>query len=271
MKIEIILRTHDKTNIHNTSRTDMEIEPRYCHKDKRTLALGCVTSLINSANAVINHDINFKILDDHSTDEFIVELKKIFNKSKWPYQIVHLGDDHNLRYSFNYSALKQFEACRDSKADLVYSVEDDFLHDQSCLQEMIDTWDLFTKLSGRDIILYPYDIPDDYRPPRTSIIAHGSNRHWKTGLLTTNTLFLSPHIVKNNWNLFEILATKYNPDYSAGQENVDEASTIAKIWIERGAMRFSPIPSLALHMQFEPQKDPYIDWQKWWEDYAIID
>jgi len=33
-------------------------------------------------------------------------------------------------------------------------------------------------------------------------------------------------------------------------------------------MRFNPIPSLALHMQFDAQWDPFIEWKQWWKDYA---
>jgi hypothetical protein len=264
--IEIILRTHDKTNVHKTSRIDMEIEPRYCQKDKKTLALGCVASLIRAANQVQGHKINFKILDDHSTENFLVELKELFNKSKWPHELIYLEET-----GFNHSAFKGFEACKNSDADLVYLVEDDFLHIPSAIQEMIDTWHLFSQLSGREIVLYPYDFTDDYNPPQANIVAHGSNRHWRTGLWTTYTLFLRPQVVLNNWELFETLALKYDPTYSIPpEENVSELSTIGKIWTEGPAMRFSPIPSIALHMQFERQKDPYIDWESWWSNYGHI-
>jgi glycosyltransferase involved in cell wall biosynthesis len=265
MKIEIILRTHDKTNVHKTSRTDMEVEPRYCQKDKKTLALGCIASLIKSANQVQNHEINFKVFDDHSTDDFLVELEELFDKSIWPHELIHLKEE-----GFNHSSYKGFEAGKNSNADLVYFIEDDYLHIPSALQEMIDTWHAFTQLSGREIVLFPYDFTDDYNPPQANIVAHGSNRHWRTGLWTTNTLFLRPQVVLANWELFEELALKYNPDYSNPEKNVSELSTIGKIWTEGSAMRFSPIPSIALHMQFERQKDPYINWEQWWNDYTVI-
>ena len=30
----------------------------------------------------------------------------------------------------------------------------------------------------------------------------------------------------------------------------------------------SPIPSLALHFQYDTEKDPYIDWKSWWDLHA---
>lgn len=264
MKLEIILRTHDKTNVHKTSRSDIEVEPRYCGFDKKTLALGCIASLIRSANEVKDCDVTFKVLDDHSTDEFLVELEELFDKSNWPHELIHLREN-----GFNHSSLKGFESARDSDADFVYLVEDDFLHTPSCIIELIANWTYFNQMSGQEIVLYPFDFPDDYRPPSPAYIVYGTNRHWRTGLWTTYTLFLRPQVVKDNWQLFEDLAIKYDPTYSIPmEENVSELSTIGKIWTERGALRFSPIPSLALHMQFEKQKDPYINWEQWWNDYA---
>lgn len=259
MKLEIILRTHDQSNVHNDRQ-------RYCGFDKKTLILGCVTSLINSANLVKNREIHFKILDDHSSVELINGLHECFSHSKWSYEL------HNLTESgFNYSALKQFESCRDSDADLVYSVEDDYLHYPSALTEMLDNYELFlSHLLDREIVIYPFDMPDDYAPPNMlpCYVVHGTARHWKTGIWTTNTFMLRPQVLKDHWPVFEKLATKYSPVVEYGQQDVvHEGSTICDIW-KNHAMRFSPISSLALHMQFDTQMDPYIDWRTWWNLYT---
>jgi hypothetical protein len=273
MKIEIVLRTHDRSNVHKTSVIGIDVEPRYCHLEKKPLILGCIASLIRSTNQVEGHEISFKVLDDHSSDEFLVELEELFDKSKWPHELIHLKQ-HVLKFPFNDSALRAFEACRDSDADLVYSVEDDYLHEPGCIMEMIDTWQEFTRLSGREIVLFPFDMPDDYHPVPSppSTIVYGPKRHWRTGLWTTNTFFMRPQLIMDNWELFEKLATEYDPTYSLPKEKqVSELNTICKIWLEGNALRFSPIPSIALHMQFERQKDPYINWEKWWQEYANLD
>ena len=259
MRLEIILRTHDQSNVH----TDRQ---RYCGMDKKTLILGCLTSLINSGNQVQNHTINFKILDDHSSSEFKQELYNCFEHSKWPYELYNLS-----KPGYNYSALKQFEFCRDSEADLVYSVEDDYLHCTSALTEMLDSYQLFKDKSGQEIVIYPFDMPDDYVPPHMQpcFVVHGSNRHWKTGIWTTNTFMLRPEVLQNHWPVFEKLATEYDPDYSKPGEHVHEGNTICNIWKDH-SLRFNPIQSLALHMQFDTQMDPYIDWKSWWKEYTEL-
>lgn len=71
MKLHIIIRTHDGKNIHGD-------KPRYINVSKKDLIIGCLSSLINSANLVKNHSIHFTILDDHSTEELINSLQSIF-------------------------------------------------------------------------------------------------------------------------------------------------------------------------------------------------
>ena len=251
MKIEIILRTHDQSNIHTERQ-------RYCNMPKKELILGCLTSLIKSSNLVENHTINYKILDDHSSKELIQGIHSTFKFSRWPYELYNLKTP-----GYHYSGLKQFEMARDSEADLVYVVEDDYLHCLSALNEMIDSWQLFTNKTGNEVVIYPFDMQDDYEPPgmEPCFVVQGTKRHWRTGFWTTFTMMCKPKLFNEHWAIFEKLATGYDG------KDIQEGNTICKIWRNQ-ALRFSPIQSLALHMQFDQQKDPWIDWKKWWEIYA---
>ena len=251
MKIEIILRTHDQSNIHK----DRE---RYCQIPKRDLILGCLQSLINSSNLVANHEINFKILDDHSSSELIQGIYDKFETCRWPYELYNLAEKGH-----QYSGLKQFEFGKNSEADLVYLVEDDYLHCPSALTEMIDSYELFVAKSGQEVVIYPFDMPDDYVPPWMApcFVVHGSQRHWRSGTWTTFTMMARPQLFNDHWPVFEKLGGQYDG------ENVHEGNTICEIW-KNHALRFSPIQSLALHMQFDTQQDPYIDWPRWWSQYA---
>lgn len=258
MKIHIVIRTHDSSNIHNDWRE------RYCNLSKLDLIKGCFKSLIESIKYVKNYDIQLTILDDHSTEELISFLN--IESLGLNYELIRLTDA-----GYNNSAYQQWLICRDSKADLVYSIEDDYLHSTTAIQEMIDSYQLFcNKLNHDNIVLYPFDEPSEYNPPsRKDFIVHGSNRHWRTGIYTTQVLFCKPKLFKEYWDLFETLALKYNGDYlNPREEHYEESNTIWKLWNEGPIIRFNPIPSLALHMQFEQQMDPFIDWKQWWSDYA---
>jgi hypothetical protein len=66
-----------------------------------------------------------------------------------------------------------------------------------------------------------------------------------------------------NWDLFELLALHSSTPYGQAH-HISEASTINKIWREK-VLLFTPIPSLALHLQYEEHKDPYLNWAEWWD------
>ena len=48
MKLHIVIRTHDGKNIHGD-------KPRYINVPKKELIIGCLSSIINSANGVDDH------------------------------------------------------------------------------------------------------------------------------------------------------------------------------------------------------------------------
>ena len=263
MKLEIVLRTCDRTNISKF--------PRFINVSKAELLLGCVASLINSANQVQGHIIFYKILDDNSSIETLNNLHSLFNQSKHSYDFVKLDETGS-----HYTALKQFELCRDSGADLVYSIEDDYLHCPSALKEALDEF-IFLQQKypiEKQLCLFLWDQPEDYVAKHISpeMIMRGKYRHWKSGWFTTYSFITSPMIFRTYWNLFEKLATQYTEWNGTGNKNdtIHEGNTISKIW-ETDVMRINPIPSLTLHMQSHLQEDPYIDWRYWWKHYTTIE
>jgi hypothetical protein len=242
MKLEIILRIHDGQNIHGD-------KPRYIDISKKDLILGCLTSLINSANVVTDADISFIVLNDHCTDDCISKVNKIFSHSKHSYQLIDLEVK-----GFHHSGLKQFEYCKNSTADLVYSVEDDYLHCTEAIQEMLFTYGYLKSYYHlqKELCLFPFDNREDYEytfviPGR---LFRTPTRHWKEGIWTTFTM-MTP------WNGIDEI------------ELIHEGNTISNIW-EHHVTRVNPVPSLALHIQFEKQRDPHIDHLKWWDKYSKL-
>jgi hypothetical protein len=87
--------------------------------------------------------------------------------------------------------------------------------------------------------------------------------------LLLDVLMTRPKLINDHWELFETLALKYNGDYTKPRtEHYEESNTIWNIWNRGDAISFNPIPSLALHLQFDKQIEPFINWRDWWELYA---
>ena len=257
--LDIIIRTHDKSNISKF--------PRFISVSKRELIEGCITSLINSANQCKNK-INIIVLDDHSSQEFLHNLNNILKTSKHSTKIISLEEG-----GLNQSALSQFEYCKNSTADLVYSVEDDYLHSPSALFEMLSEYDYLSSKYNlpQPLCIFPWDQPEDYDPKHNTpeLIMRGQYRHWKTGWGTTYTMMTSPKVFQEHWKLFEKLATEYKEWDGTGNKNdtIHEGNTISYIW-SKHIIRINPIPSLVLHMQSSLQEDSYIDWKYWWNTYT---
>lgn len=253
LSLDIILRTHSFIDIHPNP------TPRYCGVDKTTLVEKCVKSLVQSANQY-EGKIKFIWFDDHSSQDMIDKVFAIFSKSK------HEVEYHPLEQrGWNASGLAQFEAGRSSNADLVYFVEDDYLHYPTAIQEMIDAYSTFKKNLGIEVAIHPYDDPDNYLPLYIDEcrVVLGKKRHWRTNKYSTFTVMCSPEIVKKFWSRFYTVATEYMTEW--GEKNqIQEGTTINHIWRWEVKL-FTPIPSVALHMGYERQLDPYIDWKALWD------
>ena len=257
--LDIIIRTHDKSNVSKF--------PRFISVSKKELIEGCITSLINSANQCKNK-INIIVLDDHSSQEFLHNLHNILKTSRHPTKIISLEEGGP-----NQSALSQFEYCKNSTADLVYSVEDDYLHSPTALYEMLSEYEYLSSKYNlpQPLCIFPWDEPETYDPKHNTpeLIMRGQYRHWKTGWGTTYTMMTSPKVFQDHWNLFEKLATEYKEWDGTGNKNdtIHEGNTISYIW-SKHIIRINPIPSLVLHMQSSLQEDSYIDWKYWWNTYT---
>jgi len=266
MKLHIVLRTHDGANIHGQRK-------RYIPVSKKELVIGCVSSLVNSANQVLHHNIHFTVLDDHSSEELIISLNNIFSHSIHSWKLIHLEER-----GYNYSALKQFEYCKNSNEDLIYSVEDDYLHSPSAISEMLDAHkSIKNKYKLNEVCIFPYDTPQEYdfNLNEKFLITREKYRHWKSSTWTTQTFMTSPKVLQDHWKHFEKLAKEFKvvPRHLKHTFNWDdivwEDTTIGNVW-KNYVPVFHPIPSLALHIQFEKERDPYINHMEWWNNYTKI-
>lgn len=253
MKLDIHLQTHSDVSVHGAH--------RYVDAPKSEIMLRCAHSLVTS----INHaggDIVLRVFDDHSSPEAVPTLRRILATCDHPVEFVALADN-----GYNASCLASFSTARDQARELVYFVEDDYLHTPTASAEMLEAHALFKdRHPGREVALHPYDDPKNYWGVIFSRedcrVVQGSRRHWRTNTHTTNTCWVELGTLHRNWALFERLARYSSTPYGV-ENHIFEASTINEIWREQ-VLLFTPIPSLALHLQYDEHKDPYLDWRQWW-------
>lgn len=252
MNLEIIVKTCDRETLHGKN------SDRFCNADKPTLISKCLSSLIISSN-FRPIETKITVLDDASGKDTIKRIEKILSKSKHTCEIIS-----REKNNYNEATLQYFERARDSDSTLVYCVEDDYLHFPNAIKEMDAFYQhAFNQLKKqKDIVLHPFDDPDNYdaRVDQLSHIVLGFERHWRTNTNTTCTFYTTPGIIQRNWPYFEIFSKeyKYNP-------KVNESTTICQAWNGPTVQLFSPIISLALHMQFKQNIDIMANWRSLWE------
>jgi len=258
MKLDVVIRTHNKREIH------VQSEPRYCNADKTTLIKKCIKSLVESCDET-DYDIHYWWYDDHSSDDCIDLIHRIFSTSKHKYTYVPLDVP-----GWNASGLAQFERGRDSDADLVYFVEDDYLHIKSAIREMVEAYYAFKANLGKEVSIHPFDDPDNYKPKwiEPCRIVYGKDRRWRTNTYTTFTFLCNPEIVRKNWSIFYTMATEYGTQWGENNQ-VHEGTMVNKIWRDEVAL-FTPITSVALHMAYKEQRDPYMDWKELWDSIGDV-
>ena len=246
--LDIVLRTCDHTEVHP------ERGERFIPCDKVTLLKTCFHSLLNSIQYAEDKDIKLWIIDDHSSKQTLDYMEDLCSQKNIQCQIIRLETD-----GFNHSALKQFEFCRDKGREWIYSVEDDYLHEEKAIDVMLKQAKLFKQSFGRNIAIRPDDDVFTYSSNTAyakspCLVFLGYDRHWRTLYNTHNTFFTHVNVMKDYWELFASLAKFFR------KTTVNEDGTINTIW-SNGVGKdgpvplFSPIPTLAYHISQgnEPQ------------------
>ena len=229
---------------------------RYIKVPKHELVQYCVSSLVNSINQVMDHDIRLVVLDDHSILESVDSIKHIISHCKFPTEFIPIldgsGNGHTMR--------KVYEHVEKQCTDLWYHVEDDYLHVPEAINDMIESIDQFESNTGKLVAINPHD--DIWRYTKQiyhSILLLGPYRHYRTVQHTTYTCLASRKLYDQYRNVFQALV-----DLTINNEGWVEDRTINQIWQQPDVMLFSPIPGLGFHIMDESGRDPYFDIEALW-------
>lgn len=250
-KLTIIARTCDRVFALHGS--------RYINATKAEIINHCISSLVNSINQVEDHEIELFVLDDHSSEQCVNDLKNILSHCKFPNTFIPVEDGTGA----SHTAYRVYDIVEKHATDLWYHVEDDYLHFPEAIQDLIDTTDQFEANTGQMIAINPHD--DIWRYTRQiyeSILLLGPYRHYRTVKHSTYTQLAS-----------KPMYDKYREHFQAAAEWIcrkDETETLCKVWNMPDVMMFSPIPGLAFHIMVEDGKDPYIDIEALWDSVPTL-
>ena len=272
--LDIILKTCTSVNLVTQNKK------RIFESKKSEYTFRTINSLIKSLKKASNYtnNINFHItvIDAGSTESDKLTMKKILEESNINFNFIELNlndylkrikviNKNNSQIENNMkstmaSIIKSFEVSTNSN-DLIYFVEDDYIHSIDCISEMISAYEKFSTVLEDEIFILPVDYPYLYQKNQSTNLLIGQKYHWRSVKESLLTFLTSKKMI-----------SKYYDDLiKMGEVEHEPYETILhKIYDKEKC--FSPIPSLALHCTNVNSVfglSPAINFKKLWEDSKI--
>ena len=256
--------------------TDIEIwdqnKRRLFEQPKIEYSLKALNSLIRSVNFSKKKypDIKFKtiIVDDKSKEENLNKLKNLIDGSGLDIGITPLNHDkyndiikqqkNDQTFSNLASLLQSFEIGKEQGEDLVYFVEDDYLHFEPMMEEMIASYERIASQVNKDIFMCPADYPYLYMNNEKTNILIGNKRHWRTINQTLCTFMTTKPLLNKYWDNFYNTCLDRNDPF---EKHLNE------IYIKEFCI--SPLKSLSLHLTNINSSyglSPFINYKKLWDE-----
>ncbi len=228
-------------------------------------ALRCLASTVRAINIAVREGagkrtLSVIVLDDRSDAAPLARLRLVLETLACPWELRQTRERGQ-----GPSLYEQFSDAR-GRDGLVYFCEDDFLHEPDAITEMWDFYDLIHRLTGGHTMLYPQEHKDLYESLYPSYILAGPTRRWRTTNDATHTFFTHGTVVETYWPYFE--NTKYMGLRSKKRHLASEKKTTNRIFDHIPG--FSPIPAVALHMQYEELLPPFYEWKPLWESTSRL-
>ena len=257
--------------------TDIEIwdqnKKRLFEFPKIEYSKRALNSLIKSIKFLNNKysTINVKviIIDDNSKSENLLQLKELINYnnielinleySKYEKQI--LKQKSKETFANLASLLQSFEIGEEKGEDLIYFVEDDYLHFEEMLFEMILSYERIASQINKDIFMCPSDYPYLYMNNEKTNVLIGNKRHWRTINKTLCTFMTSKSMLEKYWDKFYKNCLDRHEPFEKYLNQIYSKEVC-----------ISPIKSLSLHLTNINSSyglSPLIDYKKLWEENEI--
>ena len=134
-------------------------------------------------------DLKLIILDDNSNNENLNIIRKISQKEinveilsvdNKKYKDKIKEKKNTETFSNLASLLSSFEIGKSKGRDLIFFVEDDYLHFETMLEEVVNSYERISSQLNKDIFMCPSDYPYLYMNNEKTNILIGNKRHWRT-------------------------------------------------------------------------------------------
>jgi hypothetical protein len=253
---------------------------RIFEKEKIEYTLRSINSIIKSSKLakqlMPNLSIKLTVIDHNSGEQNLKKIQNLLDNSNLNHNLINLdlsefdsrikktnAKNENVTPNQLSNMSNIYKSLELSKKldDLIYFVEDDYIHELNSISEMILTYERIASQISNELILCPTDYPYLYTKTENTNVFLGEKSHWRKINETLCTFLTSKQIVEKHWTkLISMCEFEHYPFESPLHE------------IYKEELCLSPIPSIAIHCTninsiygLSPNKD----WKKIWDDNKI--
>ena len=234
--------------------------------------LRSLNSLLKSINFCKEKypDVKIKliIIDDNTDEANLNKIKNLTNNNNFDINITKLNHDkyrkvikeqkNEQTYSNLSSLLCCYEIAKENADDLVFFVEDDYLHFEPMMEEMIASYERISSQINSEIFMCPADYPYLYMNNQKTNILIGNKRHWRTINETLCTFMTSKIFLEKYWdNFYKTCLDRHDPF----EKYINE--------LYKSEICISPLKSLSVHFTNVNSSyglSPFIDYKKLWKE-----
>ena len=260
----IVLRMNTEVEIWDQSKKRLFEQPKIDYSIRSINSL--IKSIIDCRDKYPLIKIKTIIVDDQSKKVNLDRIRKliqdqnieIISLDHEKYKSIIKKQKTTETFSNLASLLQSFEIGKNQGDDLIFFIEDDYIHSKTMLDEMITSYERVASQVKKDIIMCPADYPYHYMNNEKTNILIGSKRHWRTINKTLCTFMLSKNLLNKYWeNFYKTCLDRHEPF----EKYINE--------IYKNEICISPIKSLSLHLTNVNSNyglSPFLDYKKLWED-----
>ena len=264
--LKIIVRTCTSELImdQNKRRIFDEEKNEYTFRTLRSL----IKSINKAASVFKNIKFHLVVTDTNSAKEDLDKIQGILNKSNIENKFKSIDlDSFKNKIKSGYSKAKfsnmanfytSLMIANEDNDDIFYFVEDDYLHSEDAITEMIFAYEKFNTIFSKDLVLLPSDYPYLYAKDEATRIYLGEKYHWRLISESLVTFMTSKRVIEENYNNLKKMGIEWIDPWEKPLHEIYNSYPC-----------LSPIPSLAVHYANINSifgVSPFINLKKLWDD-----
>tara|TARA_Y100000591_G_scaffold144538_1_gene124211 strand:+ start:585 stop:1631 length:1047 start_codon:yes stop_codon:yes gene_type:complete len=276
--LTIIIRSYSFGNANENNVMLDQTKKRIFNKPKIDYTLRTIKSVIKSCELAKTFFKNLKIkiivTDDSSSKENLSKINNLFQKTNINNEIINIQENEfdkeidktdtegnkisNNMISNMRNFLKSLQIAKNEDSDLFYFLEDDYIHVQDAIPEMLFAYEKISSQLNNELFLCPADYPYLYSNVEDTKIFFGNMRHWRSVKETLITFLTSKKMINKYFEDLKLMGMKRHHPMELKLHQIYEKEYC-----------LSPIPSLSMHatnINTIYGLPPNFNWKKIWDE-----